>query len=216
MIRRPPRSTLFPYTTLFRSRVLITVRVHLNRSAPCSRLEEERQDDGLPLEVGEVDGASEHAVAGGAAEREVRGCRAHGERRRIGRRRGCRGLLGGERGSRESGGDCQISDHADPPGVLFLEGTPESRLSPQPFGGWQRPTEVPPSLRSVPCPASPSPRARCSSSARCAPPAPRPRTSTPTSGWPVAAPRPGTTTRRRSATSASWGCGPCAARSPSI
>src|SRR2546430_5402459 len=28
MIRRPPRSTLFPYTTLFRSRVLISVRDH--------------------------------------------------------------------------------------------------------------------------------------------------------------------------------------------
>src|SRR5256885_9505329 len=115
MIRRPPRSTLFPYTTLFRSRVLITVRVHLNRSAPCSRLREDRQDDSLPLEVGEVDGASEHAVAGGAAERKVRGCRADGERGRIGRRRGSRGLLGGEWGRRESGSDCQISDHADPP-----------------------------------------------------------------------------------------------------
>src|SRR5260221_8634833 len=35
MIRRPPRSTLFPYTTLFRSRVPITVRervlVHLEQ-----------------------------------------------------------------------------------------------------------------------------------------------------------------------------------------
>src|SRR2546430_10074137 len=29
MIRRPPRSTLFPYTTLFRSRQLSTVRVYL-------------------------------------------------------------------------------------------------------------------------------------------------------------------------------------------
>src|SRR3712207_7960372 len=32
MIRRPPRSTLFPYTTLFRSRVVLghlTCRVHL-------------------------------------------------------------------------------------------------------------------------------------------------------------------------------------------
>src|SRR3712207_9083140 len=28
MIRRPPRSTLFPYTTLFRSRVLATERAH--------------------------------------------------------------------------------------------------------------------------------------------------------------------------------------------
>src|SRR3982751_7030442 len=35
MIRRPPRSTLFPYTTLFRSLVL---RVHHDRPLPCHRL----------------------------------------------------------------------------------------------------------------------------------------------------------------------------------
>src|SRR3712207_8308600 len=28
MIRRPPRSTLFPYTTLFRSELLLRLRVH--------------------------------------------------------------------------------------------------------------------------------------------------------------------------------------------
>src|SRR2546428_5147674 len=28
MIRRPPRSTLFPYTTLFRSRIIVQVRTH--------------------------------------------------------------------------------------------------------------------------------------------------------------------------------------------
>src|SRR3712207_7415792 len=34
MIRRPPRSTLFPYTTLFRSRSIASavLRVHLSRS----------------------------------------------------------------------------------------------------------------------------------------------------------------------------------------
>src|SRR5438034_4168406 len=31
MIRRPPRSTLFPYTTLFRSRNLDAVRFHYDR-----------------------------------------------------------------------------------------------------------------------------------------------------------------------------------------
>src|SRR5256885_12684568 len=31
MIRRPPRSTLFPYTTLFRSRL----RLHPDRTEPC-------------------------------------------------------------------------------------------------------------------------------------------------------------------------------------
>src|SRR2546430_12473728 len=32
MIRRPPRSTLFPYTTLFRSARLLADRVELNRA----------------------------------------------------------------------------------------------------------------------------------------------------------------------------------------
>src|SRR2546429_5629077 len=38
MIRRPPRSTLFPYTTLFRSSVTITVKlfVALNAGTPLS------------------------------------------------------------------------------------------------------------------------------------------------------------------------------------
>src|SRR5436190_14922738 len=35
MLRRPPRSTLFPYTTLFRSRP--TVRGRVTSSAPCRR-----------------------------------------------------------------------------------------------------------------------------------------------------------------------------------
>src|SRR3712207_7027410 len=36
MIRRPPRSTLFPYTTLFRSqaRIVVPVRVHPRRDRP--------------------------------------------------------------------------------------------------------------------------------------------------------------------------------------
>src|SRR2546429_5796442 len=32
MIRRPPRSTLFPYTTLFRSEAINALRLHLNKS----------------------------------------------------------------------------------------------------------------------------------------------------------------------------------------
>src|SRR5260221_9949773 len=32
MIRRPPRSTLFPYTTLFRSRPLGSARIHSQRA----------------------------------------------------------------------------------------------------------------------------------------------------------------------------------------
>src|SRR2546427_317633 len=34
MIRRPPRSTLFPYTTLFRSTVSVWVAVELNAPLP--------------------------------------------------------------------------------------------------------------------------------------------------------------------------------------
>src|SRR2546430_11836981 len=46
MIRRPPRSTLFPYTTLFRSKVIPNFRKRTNRwdstsrTAPRSRSEE--------------------------------------------------------------------------------------------------------------------------------------------------------------------------------
>src|SRR5258708_18172271 len=36
MIRRPPRSTLFPYTTLFRSRIVIQVR-HAGDNVPKDR-----------------------------------------------------------------------------------------------------------------------------------------------------------------------------------
>src|SRR5258708_21304699 len=37
MIRRPPRSTLFPYTTLFRSRRRRRPRPHRGRSPPAGR-----------------------------------------------------------------------------------------------------------------------------------------------------------------------------------
>src|SRR3712207_7734465 len=38
MIRRPPRSTLFPYTTLFRSSIFATkiISIHLDRTIPMS------------------------------------------------------------------------------------------------------------------------------------------------------------------------------------
>src|SRR3712207_8152857 len=64
MIRRPPRSTLFPYTTLFRSRLL--------------RVEEAV---GLSLRV---EGAAREVVQGDGAEirrEEEERHRAHGERR---------------------------------------------------------------------------------------------------------------------------------------
>src|SRR5947209_16310055 len=46
MIRRPPRSTLFPYTTLFRSWRSITVFVRTSRRAPAtSRRGEQRRSE---------------------------------------------------------------------------------------------------------------------------------------------------------------------------
>src|SRR5690554_7740895 len=42
MIRRPPRSTLFPYTTLFRSEIL--VGAFLNISRVCSYLKKEERE----------------------------------------------------------------------------------------------------------------------------------------------------------------------------
>src|SRR3712207_8702515 len=56
MIRRPPRSTLFPYTTLFRSQL---VRVDEERCGPCrGDVADARVDDvaGLLLGVGVVEG----------------------------------------------------------------------------------------------------------------------------------------------------------------
>src|SRR2546426_5593478 len=51
MIRRPPRSTLFPYTTLFRSAIHLPVTRFLRLArAPCGRAER--------AERGAVDGAA--------------------------------------------------------------------------------------------------------------------------------------------------------------
>src|SRR5260221_4819239 len=37
MIRRPPRSTLFPYTTLFRSNMRFSLKKHSARTSPAAR-----------------------------------------------------------------------------------------------------------------------------------------------------------------------------------
>src|SRR2546425_12930046 len=49
MIRRPPRSTLFPYTTLFRS----SPGIHLDRDVGSARVGDERREVALPLELGD-------------------------------------------------------------------------------------------------------------------------------------------------------------------
>src|SRR2546423_11229672 len=45
MIRRPPRSTLFPYTTLFRSRRHVQHRRHVQLSLHASRERERRSEE---------------------------------------------------------------------------------------------------------------------------------------------------------------------------
>src|SRR3712207_8097406 len=73
MIRRPPRSTLFPYTTLFRSRV----REH----EPALHLRRERGDLALP--VGERDHpGGDHPVLGARpGERPRQALAAAGDRK---------------------------------------------------------------------------------------------------------------------------------------
>src|SRR2546430_10251481 len=48
MIRRPPSSTLFPYTTLFRSLVVVEARVRVGAAAP--PVVEEADSDGAEVE----------------------------------------------------------------------------------------------------------------------------------------------------------------------
>src|SRR2546430_11474205 len=74
MIRRPPRSTLFPYTTLFRSRVAAEVQVGRVRSDP---LDDEggggRGGAGVDEELVPVDaqvGADAHEVRPGREDRK--------------------------------------------------------------------------------------------------------------------------------------------------
>src|SRR5256886_8117002 len=46
MIRRPPRSTLFPYTTLFRSRVALSTLILIDGDAVITDLARRREDYG--------------------------------------------------------------------------------------------------------------------------------------------------------------------------
>src|SRR2546422_7073672 len=52
MIRRPPRSTLFPYTTLFRSALLEIVSTHVDGHAP-GDLAHRRQERQTAARVGD-------------------------------------------------------------------------------------------------------------------------------------------------------------------
>src|SRR2546430_17054755 len=73
MIRRPPRSTLFPYTTLFRSAASGRVRSAARAAAAGSRLED---DEGAVVGCG---GATREAGEGGVEGLEHVGRRAVGE-----------------------------------------------------------------------------------------------------------------------------------------
>src|SRR3712207_5310553 len=67
MIRRPPRSTLFPYTTLFRSKAVMTLGARLGL-ADVEALEADLALDELVLE--DVEGGVD-AVLRGGADRDV-------------------------------------------------------------------------------------------------------------------------------------------------
>src|SRR3712207_8587385 len=64
MIRRPPRSTLFPYTTLFRSRlVALGHHLALQRRAPEVGLDDDRAHADLGERVGQLGDAGRLALA---------------------------------------------------------------------------------------------------------------------------------------------------------
>src|SRR2546422_5955463 len=69
MIRRPPRSTLFPYTTLFRSRV--------ERSSESGRELDERPECALRVTAPHI----RNLDSGGAARVEIRPCQVAGDRK---------------------------------------------------------------------------------------------------------------------------------------
>src|SRR3712207_9453759 len=107
MIRRPPRSTLFPYTTLFRSDVSVFCRRGDRDTEP--EVARERHDDGCP-DAHLATQAFWYAVAQGR-QRMGGDKEADPDRARASRSAGCRayggvGALqtGGGGGARRGGG----------------------------------------------------------------------------------------------------------------
>src|SRR2546430_15566812 len=77
MIRRPPRSTLFPYTTLFRSRL----HLELRRLAACAYVRQHFEQGvtaGQPAAAARRDGASSFVAPGGKRPRGGPRFRAQG------------------------------------------------------------------------------------------------------------------------------------------
>src|SRR5256885_12064592 len=75
MIRRPPRSTLFPYTTLFRSlrRQQVRGRGALERDADGAGAARDQSGGHCPRDDGDADGGPDH---GGARATAVAGRRS--------------------------------------------------------------------------------------------------------------------------------------------
>ena len=61
MIRRPPRSTLFPYTTLFRSKAILSLNDTGDFSRPADELLTQCQDAAEQIEV-EIDSVYEEFI----------------------------------------------------------------------------------------------------------------------------------------------------------
>src|SRR5260221_5071829 len=72
MIRRPPRSTLFPYTTLFRSLTLVE-HAHIAAKRQCTDDEFRVRTFALPAQDGatEADGKPKHLHAAGHSDAVV-------------------------------------------------------------------------------------------------------------------------------------------------
>src|SRR3712207_8916567 len=63
MIRRPPRSTLFPYTTLFRSRKHLLEQEQIHDETPCKTSSDRPSGEDAPLEGARVRGLPRRVVA---------------------------------------------------------------------------------------------------------------------------------------------------------
>src|SRR3712207_7315683 len=81
MIRRPPRSTLFPYTTLFRSRVLDAARQQLLRLRRRDVVELRRAPDVAVVVADDEEAAGGDRAAEVGAPREHLRAEAHQDRK---------------------------------------------------------------------------------------------------------------------------------------